>query len=76
MLLIRDEGGQRIIKRINLNARESLTSQYYYLKTNDVVYVEPNSAKIAATSRTQQLLPIILSGMSFIAIIASYYIRK
>jgi polysaccharide export outer membrane protein len=75
VLLIREEGTAKIIKRIDLNSEKILSSPYYYLKTNDIVYVEPNTAKIATTSRTQQLLPIILSGLSFVAIIVTYTIK-
>jgi polysaccharide biosynthesis/export protein len=73
VLLIREEGGKKIIHRIDLTSQQILTSPYYYLKTNDVVYVEPNNARIANSSRTQQLLPIVLASLSFIAIIATYY---
>lgn len=76
VLLIREDGAKKIIHRINLNSEQILSSPYYYLKTNDIVYVEPNSSRIASTSRTQQLLPIILSGLSFIAVIVSYIIIK
>lgn len=69
VLLIREEKGSRLVKRINLNSSDILTSPYYYLKSNDVIYVESNSAKVASANRTQQLLPSILSGLSFIAII-------
>jgi polysaccharide export outer membrane protein len=75
VLLIREDGANKIIHRIDLNSEKILNSPYYYLKTNDVVYVEPNKTKVASTSRTQQLLPIILSGLSFIAIIVTYAIR-
>ncbi|MEO5998461.1 MAG: polysaccharide biosynthesis/export family protein [Chitinophagaceae bacterium] len=73
VLLIREEGGKKIIRRINLNTNEIFTSPYYYLKTNDVVYVEPNKSKVANSSRAQTLLPIILSAISLAAIIVSYY---
>lgn len=75
VLLIREEKGGKIIKRINLNSTELLTSPYYFLKSNDIVYVEPNNTRIAAASRTQQLLPIVLSGLSFIAIILTRVIN-
>jgi polysaccharide export outer membrane protein len=75
VLLIREEGPNKIIHRLDLNSEKILSSPYYYLKTNDVVYVEPNKTKVASTSRTQQLLPIILSGLSFIAVIVTYAIR-
>jgi polysaccharide export outer membrane protein len=75
VLLIREVDSSKIIKRLDLNSDKILSSPYYYLKTNDVVYVEPNNAKIASTSRTQQLLPIILSGLSLIAVIISYWVK-
>jgi polysaccharide export outer membrane protein len=75
VLLIREEKGSKVVKRINLNSTEIFSSPYYYLKSNDVVYVEPSNTKIAAASRTQQLLPTILSGLSFIAIILTRVIN-
>jgi polysaccharide export outer membrane protein len=75
VLLIRESGEKKIIKRIDLNSNDIFTSPYYYLKTNDIVYVEPRKEKIAGTSRTQQLLPIMLSGLSIVAIILTRYIK-
>ncbi|HEX9511604.1 MAG TPA: polysaccharide biosynthesis/export family protein [Puia sp.] len=72
VLLIREDGNKKIVKRLDLTSERILTSPYYYLKTNDIIYVEPNTAKIASTSRTQQLLPILLSALSFVAIIITY----
>lgn len=69
ILIIRDENGDKIVKRIDLNSNEIFNSPYYYLKTNDIIYVEPNNAKIASASNTRQILPIVLSSLSFIAII-------
>jgi polysaccharide export outer membrane protein len=52
------------LKRINLNSPELLSSDYYYLKSNDIVYVEPNKAKISSAGRGKEWIPIILSGLS------------
>jgi polysaccharide biosynthesis/export protein len=76
VLLIREEGTKKITHRIDLTSRDVLSSPFYYLKTNDVVYVEPNNAKVASSSRVQQLLPIVLSGLSFIAIIVTYTLQR
>jgi len=69
VLLIREDGDKKIVKRLDLTSDQILKSPYYYLKTNDVVYVEPVKTKIAATSRTQQLLPLILSAASLAAVV-------
>jgi polysaccharide biosynthesis/export protein len=75
VLLIREEGGNKVIRRLNLNSADIFSSQYYYLKSNDIIYAEPNNARVAASSRTQQLLPIILSSLSFFAIIIDRVIQ-
>jgi polysaccharide biosynthesis/export protein len=75
VLLIREEKGTKVVKRINLSTSEIFSSPYYYLKSNDVVYVEPNNTRVAAASRTQQLLPTILSALSFVAIILTRVIN-
>jgi polysaccharide biosynthesis/export protein len=71
VLLIREkENGDKIIKRINLGSEEILSSPFYYLKSNDVIYVEPNKNKVASVSRTIVILPVILSGLSLLIIAA------
>jgi polysaccharide export outer membrane protein len=66
----------RSITRINLNSSELFTSPYYYLQSNDIVYVEPNKAKVASTSRASQWLPVIFSGLSLAAIVADRLINN
>lgn len=45
VMLIREVDGKRIYQRLNLNNSEVLTSPYFYLQQNDVVYVEPNEIR-------------------------------
>src|SRR5665647_1640744 len=69
VLLIREENGKKKTRHINLNSSNFFNSPYYYLQPNDVVYVEPNKAKVASASRSQQWLPVILSSLSVIVIV-------
>jgi polysaccharide export outer membrane protein len=69
VILIRQEGQDKLITRLDLNSSKLLQSPYYYLKSNDIIYVEPAQDKIASTSLLQQRLPIILSGLSLIIIL-------
>lgn len=69
VLLIRETDGKRKTRHINLNSSNFFNSPYYYLQPNDVVYVEPNKAKVATATRSQQLLPIVLSVLSIIVIV-------
>ena len=75
VLVIREENGKKTIKRINLNSNELFTSPYYYLKSNDIVYVEPNKAKIASVSRSQQWLPVVISALSLGIIVLDRLIK-
>lgn len=75
VLLIREGDGYRVTRHINLNSIDFLHSPYYYLEPNDVVYVEPNSAKIASTSRSQQILPVVLSSISILIVVLSMFIK-
>nr|WP_214460485.1 polysaccharide biosynthesis/export family protein [Flavihumibacter fluvii] len=69
VLLIREENEKKITRRINLNDESIFKSPYYYLKNNDIIYVEANYAKVQSQSRLTALLPSILSGLALIAII-------
>ncbi|GAB3976825.1 hypothetical protein GCM10028806_37090 [Spirosoma terrae] len=73
VLLIREENGKRSFNRIDLTRRDLFNSPYYHLHPNDVVYVEPGRVRAASADRTNQLLPIVLSGLSFVAIIFSRF---
>jgi polysaccharide export outer membrane protein len=76
VLLIREIDGKRIINRIDLNSKNFLSSPYYYLQPNDVLYVEPNEIKIINANRNQQLLPTILSALSIVAVVITSFIRN
>jgi polysaccharide biosynthesis/export protein len=69
VLVVREENGLRISARLDLTKADVFQSPYYYLHPNDIVYVEPGKSRIASTDRIYQVVPIILSALSFIAII-------
>jgi polysaccharide export outer membrane protein len=69
VLLIREEGNKKITRRINLNDESLFRSPYYFLKNNDIIYVEANKAKVQSTSRFTTLLPALLSGFTLLFII-------
>lgn len=75
VLLLRKEDGQKVVRRLNLNSEAVLTSPYFYLRSNDVVYVEPGKNKVASVSQSRQLLPIILSGLSVVTVIVDRIVR-
>ena len=40
VMVIRENNGRREFARLNLNSRNAFTNPYFYLKQNDIVYVE------------------------------------
>lgn len=76
VLIVReDENGNKEIKRIDLNSTELLSSPYYYLRSNDIVYVEPNKARVASAGRGQIWVPAVLSGLSLVAIVVDRMVK-
>lgn len=74
VLLIREENGKKISQRINLNSQDLFQSGYYYLKPNDVVYVETTKAKVTNSGKAVWV-PAVISGLSFVAIIVGQVIK-
>ena len=75
VLIIREEGGQRVFARLDLTRRDAFRSPYYSLHPNDIVYVEPNKVRATSVDRAYQLTPIVapiaIGILSLLAIIAT-----
>jgi len=71
ILLIRENEGKRSYVRIDLNDKNIFNSPYYYLKTNDVLYVQPSNAKYASVDTNYRNLSILLSTISILLVIIS-----
>jgi len=74
VLLIREQDGKKQEFRLDLTKRESLNSPAYYLTQNDVVYVEPNGARIQSSKYTQNT-SIFISVASVIITVISVLTR-
>ncbi|MEO6722085.1 MAG: polysaccharide biosynthesis/export family protein [Ferruginibacter sp.] len=66
VLVVREVNGERNFARVNLLSKDLFKSPYYYLKTNDVVYVEPVKAKFISRTGVPQYLSIIAVGLSLL----------
>jgi polysaccharide export outer membrane protein len=71
VMLIREEADERTVIRINLNEKQILSSPYFYLQQNDIVYVEPVKAKGYQTSNTARNISIIASFSTVVVVIVS-----
>ena len=49
VLLIRENNGVRTYVKLDLTSSSWFTSQYYYIKQNDVIIVNPNGPKIMSS---------------------------
>ena len=63
--IIREVDGTRITAAMNLNSKELFNSPYFYLRNNDVVYIEPNKLNqfLEANAPSRNLLGIV-TGMT------------
>jgi polysaccharide export outer membrane protein len=46
IMIIRSEADKRITKRIDLTKSDWMNSPFYFIKQNDVIYVEPNNPQV------------------------------
>ena len=53
VLVVREQNGVKQEYRVDLTQRDALNSPVYYLAQNDVIYVEPNGAKLQSSKYTQ-----------------------
>jgi len=43
--LIREDNGSKLFVRLDINSSKIFESPYYYLRSGDALYVQPNKAK-------------------------------
>lgn len=72
VLLIRDNNGKKEFARFDLSNSKIFASPYFYLRQGDVVYVEPNKAKVASTDMsTVRRLTVLATALSLLVVIAT-----
>jgi polysaccharide biosynthesis/export protein len=70
VMLIRDNKGKKEYVRLNLNDSQLFSSEYFFLKQNDVIYVEPNKAKIASNNTARiQAITLATAAISLLIVI-------
>jgi len=76
VLVIRQQNGQRIMKRLNLNNQDVMNSPFFYLKQNDVVYVEPDKSKAIEYSPNTRVMPIVIASISAVAVLITAVLNR
>ena len=83
VMVIREENGERTFNRLDLRDANSVNSPYFYLKQNDVVYVEPNAVRVVNAEYNQNnsfkvsIVSAVISAVSVVAsLMISLFINK
>lgn len=72
VMLIRDNEGKKEITRLNLDSTKSITSPYFYLRPNDVLYVEASASKVQATDAYRNRnFAIIAAALGFLTVLSA-----
>jgi polysaccharide export outer membrane protein len=72
MLIRSNADGKRQIVRLNLDSTSAISSPYFYLKPNDVLYVEPTEDKVVGESNYRiRDVAIISSVISLMIVIVA-----
>jgi polysaccharide biosynthesis/export protein len=74
VFLIRELAGQKRFSKFDLTSINVVNHPYYYLIQNDVIYVEPNNARVRSASYTENNRDIIYA-ITTLATIAAILIR-
>jgi polysaccharide export outer membrane protein len=69
VLLIRENNGVKELHRLNLNNSDIITSPYFYLRQNDVIYVEPNKQKVIAADAARARTLTVAGAVAAVLIV-------
>lgn len=69
ILILREENGVRTYSVIDITKTDFIQSPFYYLKQNDVVYVQPNNAQVGAAAYNRNA-PVYISIASVLISLA------
>jgi len=75
VILVREEEGKRKFIPVDLTSKNIFSSPYYYLRSNDEIYVTPDKTKYGTVERGTKTTSLILSGLSVAAIVLSIIYR-
>lgn len=77
LLVVREIEGERTTTRLDLQSADLFNSPYFYLRQNDVIYVEPIKSRTATLrDRGQRALPYGTAGVSIIALILTIFLTR
>ena len=69
VLLVREENGMKRYYEIDLTKRDLFSAPYYYLRSNDILYIPPVKGRVAQSDNFYRVAPIILSTLTLFVVI-------
>lgn len=74
--LIREENGERKYITVNLTGRDLFMAPYFYLNSNDIIYVPPVKGRVSQTENFWRIAPIVISTLTLLIVIGGYYFNN
>jgi len=71
LVLRSDENGYMTAGRVNLRSKETLNSPFFYLKNNDLIYVEPDVKKLNRDNNIYRNVTLFTGILTAVALIYS-----
>ena len=68
LLLIREENGLRTTVKLDMGRKDIMNSPYFYLKQNDILYVEPTKYRDPSGDRTLRIVAAIATSVTAISL--------
>lgn len=75
ILLIREVNGVRTAFPVDLTSKQVFDSPYFYMRSNDLIVVQPGKEKVAANDTGYRNASLIISALSLVAITVSLFTR-
>ncbi|MGM1056647.1 MAG: polysaccharide biosynthesis/export family protein [Bacteroidota bacterium] len=72
ILVIREVDGVKSIGRVNMTTADVFSNPFYYLKQNDIVYVEPTLRKVKSAGWVTSPMGLISIGTTIFGLIALF----
>lgn len=73
--IIREDNGKREIAYVDISNKNIFASPYYYLRPNDVLYIEPNKKKVKQSVGNPNALSTIFSATSLVVTVINFLTR-
>ena len=75
VMIIREENGEKQFVSVDITSRDFFNSPYYYLHSNDVLYVEPVKARVAQSDNFYRVAPLVMSTITLATVILLRFVN-